>query len=241
MLLLNDYAPLLLRICLVVLFPFSALDKVVNWNAAMKQAGSVAIAPALLVAGIVVELITPICIVAGWHDRLAAFVLAGFCAVTAVLYHQFWRFPDFWRFKEGEGLEHFWEFLKNFGLVGGLGTGHAGATHAAGGGRRAAPACLDLCQRARRGRRPARAGLTSTMRCPSGSRSTLGPASRQPWGEDRDPLGADVRRPAGVPPPGPAADRPAAPVRAPRSVSGRKLVTRRRAPGRPSSLAWAGP
>ena len=118
---LNDYAPLLLRILLVVLFPFSALDKVVNWSSAMKQAGNTAIAPALLVAGIVVEAVTPVCIVFGWHDRLAAFVLAGFCAVTAVLYHQFWRYPDFWRFKEGEGLQHFWEFLKNFGLVGGLG------------------------------------------------------------------------------------------------------------------------
>lgn len=121
MTLLNDYAPLLLRICLVVLFPFSGLDKIVNWRSAMKQAGNGALAPAMLVAAIVVEIGAPVCIVLGWHDRLAAFVLAGFCAVTAVLYHQFWRYPDFWRFREGEGLEHFWEFLKNFGLVGGLG------------------------------------------------------------------------------------------------------------------------
>ncbi|MGH7226764.1 MAG: hypothetical protein ACRELF_26410, partial [Gemmataceae bacterium] len=35
-----------------------------------------------------------------------------------MLFHQFWRFPDFWRFKEGEGLQH---LRKNFGLVGGLG------------------------------------------------------------------------------------------------------------------------
>ena len=119
--LLNDYAPLLLRIALVVLFPFSALDKVVNRASALKQAGNGRFAPAMLAAAIVVEVATPICIVIGWHDRLAAFVLAGFCAVTAVLYHQFWRYPDFWRFREGEGLEHFWEFLKNFGLVGGLG------------------------------------------------------------------------------------------------------------------------
>lgn len=41
--------------------------------------------------------------------------------ITAVLFHQFWRFPDFWRFNEGEGMQHFWEFLKNFALVGGLG------------------------------------------------------------------------------------------------------------------------
>ena len=52
---------------------------------------------------------------------MAAFLLAGFCVVTALMYHQFWRFPQFWRFQPGEGLEHFWEFLKNFGLVGGLG------------------------------------------------------------------------------------------------------------------------
>ena len=121
MTLLNDYTPLLLRICLVVLFPFSGLDKIVNWGTAMKQAGKGRFAPAMLVAAAVVEIVTPACIVLGWHDRLAAFVLAGFCAVTAVLYHQFWRYPDFWRFHPGEGLEHFWEFLKNFGLVGGLG------------------------------------------------------------------------------------------------------------------------
>lgn len=121
MLLLSAYAPLLLRLFLVVLFPFSALDKVVNWDSAMKQAGSLPFKPAMLVASIAVEVLTPICIVTGWHDRLAAFVLAGFCVITALLFHQFWRFPDFWRFKEGEGLSHFWDFLKNFGLVGGLG------------------------------------------------------------------------------------------------------------------------
>ena len=117
----DEYLPLLLRIALVVLFPFSALDKVVNWQSAAKQAGPGPLTPVLLVAAIIVEAACPVCIVLGWHDRLAAFVLAGFCAVTAVLYHQFWRFPDFWRFRPGEGLEHFWEFLKNFGLVGGLG------------------------------------------------------------------------------------------------------------------------
>lgn len=117
----NDYAPLLLRFCLVVLFPFSALDKIVNWDAASKQAGDIPFKPAMLWLSILVEIVTPICIVTGWHDRLAAFILAGFCVVTAVLFHQFWRFPGFWRFQPGEGLDHFWEFLKNFGLVGGLG------------------------------------------------------------------------------------------------------------------------
>jgi putative oxidoreductase len=121
MTLLDAFAPLLLRICLVALFPFSALDKIINWDSAMKQAGSLPFKPAMLTASIIVEFVAPICIVFGWHDRLAAFTLAGFCVVTAILFHQFWRFPEFWRFQEGEGLEHFWEFMKNFGLVGGLG------------------------------------------------------------------------------------------------------------------------
>ena len=104
MTLINEYAPPLLRFCLVVLFLFSALDKVVNRASALEQAGSGRFVPAMLAIAIVVEVAAPICIVIGWHDRLAAFVLAGFCAVTAVLYHKFWRYPDLWRFREGEGL-----------------------------------------------------------------------------------------------------------------------------------------
>jgi putative oxidoreductase len=102
----------------------------------------------MLVASIIVEFVTPVCIVAGWHDRLAAFILAGFCVITAVLFHQFWRFPDFWSFKEGEGLEHFWEFLKNFALVGGLGLRRAGAKNPAGQRGHAAPTRLHPCDRA---------------------------------------------------------------------------------------------
>lgn len=117
----NDYTPLVLRICLVALFPFSGLDKILNWQSALSQAGNMPVPRVMLVASIVVEFVAPGCIVVGWHDRLAAFVLVGFCVITAILFHQFWRFQEFWRFKEGEGLQHFWEFLKNFGLVGGLG------------------------------------------------------------------------------------------------------------------------
>lgn len=117
----NDYAPTVLRIFLVILFPFSGLDKILNWPSAMKQAGNIFWPREMLIVSIAVEFLAPVCIVTGWHDRFAAFILAGFCVITAILFHQFWRYPEFWRFKEGEGLEHFWEFLKNFGLVGGLG------------------------------------------------------------------------------------------------------------------------
>ena len=116
--------PLVIRICLVVLFPFSALDKILDWDGALKQAKSsivpTAVAPVLLVLAIVVELVTPFCIVFGWHDRLAAFVLAGFCVASALLYHNFWTYPDFWIKGDSKARSHFWDFLKNFGLVGGL-------------------------------------------------------------------------------------------------------------------------
>ena len=114
--------PLLARILLVILFPFSALDKILGWNAAVKQANSSFLpgGPALLLIAILVELVMPICIVLAWHDRMAAFVLAGFCVLTALLYHEFWRYGDFWARGESQGRNHFWDFLKNFGLVGGL-------------------------------------------------------------------------------------------------------------------------
>jgi putative oxidoreductase len=56
----------------------------------------------------------------GWHDRATAFVLALFCVVTAILYHPFWKFSDFWKSGNSVARSHFWDFLKNFGLVGGL-------------------------------------------------------------------------------------------------------------------------
>ena len=39
--------------------------------------------------------------------------------VTAILYHNFWRYPRFWS-PCSEGYPHLWDFLKNFGFVGGL-------------------------------------------------------------------------------------------------------------------------
>lgn len=116
--------PMLARILLVCLFPFSGLDKIINWKAALKQANSSFLpgGPVLLLLGMTVEFTTPVMIVTGWHDRLAAFVLAGYCIVTAVLYHQFWAYGDFWkRNAQSQGRTHFWDFLKNFCLAGGLG------------------------------------------------------------------------------------------------------------------------
>ncbi len=111
------------RICLVAMFPFSAVDKVWHWRASLAQTESSALpgGKIMLVAAILVEALTPVMIVTGWHDRLGAFLLAGFCVVTAFLYHPFWKGPDFFSpTGDSKAREHFWQFLKNFGLVGGL-------------------------------------------------------------------------------------------------------------------------
>ena len=116
-------APLLFRFCLVVLFPFSSLDKIFNWHGALKQAneGILPGGPVLLIAAIFVEIGTSVSIVTGTYDRAGAALLAFYCVVTALLYHQFWACGDFFAKGDSKGRQHFWEFLKNFGLVGGLG------------------------------------------------------------------------------------------------------------------------
>ena len=123
----NEVVWVIARLCLVVMFPFSALDKLWHWKNSLAQtrsgglAGNPAVARTMLVLAILVEGLTPICIVTGWLDRPAAVLLAGFCFVTAFLYHPFWRYGDFFSPRDDSaGREHFWQFVKNFGLVGGL-------------------------------------------------------------------------------------------------------------------------
>ena len=114
---------ILARVCLVAMFPFSAADKVWHWNNSLAQARSDKLpgGAVMLVLAILVEAITPICIVTGLFDRPAAVILAGFCVVTAVLYHPFWAYPDFFSPNDdSKGRDHFWQFLKNFCIVGGL-------------------------------------------------------------------------------------------------------------------------
>jgi putative oxidoreductase len=113
------------RYLLVALFfPFSALDKIINFRGAVGQAREAVSAEGaatfLILIGLSVEILMPIGILSGVADRLAAFILAGYCGVTALLWKQFWKPGDFWHRGESKGRTLFWDFLKNFSLAGGF-------------------------------------------------------------------------------------------------------------------------
>ena len=116
---------LAVRYLLCVLFlPFSALDKLLNFKGAVAQAQQMvpnpAAATALILTGLAVEILMPLCILTGVADRAAAFVMAGYCGVTALLWKQFWAMGDFWAGGDSKGRGLFWDFLKNFSLAGGF-------------------------------------------------------------------------------------------------------------------------
>ncbi len=113
------------RLLLVGLFfPFSALDKILNLNAAVSQASQVVssrvLAVSLLFCGFAVEVLMSLAVLTGFCDRFAALILAFYCIVTALLWKQFWKRPDFRLKGASQGREQFWDFLKNLAVAGGF-------------------------------------------------------------------------------------------------------------------------
>lgn len=116
---------LVVRYGLVMLFmPFSALDKIFNFEGALKQCGQIfkpkGLAAIVLLCGLGIEIFCTLGVVTGIADRASALILAGYCAVTAVLYKQFWAQGDFWADPGGKGRTLFWDFLKNLSLGAGF-------------------------------------------------------------------------------------------------------------------------
>jgi putative oxidoreductase len=113
------------RCLLVLLFlPFSALDKLLNFGAAVGQAeGAVPsriMARGLIGIGFGIEVLMSVAILAGIADRAAAVVLAAYCVATAMLWKQFWKMSDFKLRGVSRGRDTFWDFLKNLALAGGF-------------------------------------------------------------------------------------------------------------------------
>ncbi len=118
----HQLLPFIAQLCLVLIFPFSALNKIFDHQAAMAQAAHgwiplpAPMATILLVLGGMLEVLGPVCILLGFYRRQAALLFIFYVIATAVLFHNFWSFPfngDAWN-------QNFWPFLKNFGLAGGF-------------------------------------------------------------------------------------------------------------------------
>jgi putative oxidoreductase len=118
----NEFLAFLARLCLVLIFPFSALDKIFDHQAAMEQAAHgwiplpATLAALLLVLGGMLEVIGPMCVLLNFYRRQAALLFILYVVATAVLFHNFWSFPfngDAWN-------QNFWPFLKNLGVAGGF-------------------------------------------------------------------------------------------------------------------------
>ena len=82
-----------------------------GWAAYMNNAG---VPGALLPLVILTELGGGLLLMAGWHTRKAAFLLAGFCVLASYFFHMAWDRPP--------PVGHFnWIiFIKNFAVAGGL-------------------------------------------------------------------------------------------------------------------------
>lgn len=113
------------RALLVLLFlPFSALDKVLNFEAARAQASltlrNATLSRLAILSGFCIEVLMSAGVVSGVSDRAAALVLATYCVATALLWKQFWKSGDFRLRGASQGRDTFWDFLKNLALAGGF-------------------------------------------------------------------------------------------------------------------------
>ena len=105
----NSSVLLVARCLLAGLFLWSGIGKITGYDEAgqfMVQHGTIGL---LLPVAIVVETGGAFLLIVGWKVRFAAVALAGFCMVTALLFHA--------NFTDRAQMIH---FLKNVALAGGL-------------------------------------------------------------------------------------------------------------------------
>lgn len=97
------------RVLISLIFLTSGFNKLVNFAGTQAYMESAGVPGILLPAVIAVELLGSLAIVVGWHTRLAAFLLAGFCLLSAFTFH-----ADF------SDQSQMIQFMKNLALTGGF-------------------------------------------------------------------------------------------------------------------------
>ena len=105
----KDYSVLTGRILMSAIFIMAGLNKIVGYDGTQAYMDSVGVPGMLLPLVILLEVLGGLCILLGFKTQLAAWALAGFSVVSAVLFH----------FHPEEQIQMIM-LMKNFAMAGGF-------------------------------------------------------------------------------------------------------------------------
>ena len=103
------FAPVAGRAALSSIFLWSGVAKIQNYAATQGYMEALGVPGALLPVAIAFEIAAPLAVVLGWHARIAAFLLAGFSVLTALIFH----------FDFADQIQSIM-FMKNIAIAGGF-------------------------------------------------------------------------------------------------------------------------
>ena len=106
----RTFAPVFARTALSAVFLISGRTKLSQYEGTQAYMSSVGVPGALLPLVIAFEILAPLAVILGWQARIAAFLLAGFSLVTALLFH----------FNFADQIQSIM-FMKNIAIAGGFG------------------------------------------------------------------------------------------------------------------------
>jgi putative oxidoreductase len=106
---LNTFAAPIGRIFLAMMFFMSGLSKIGNYAGTQGYMEAMGVPGALLPLVIALEVLGGLAIILGWQTKIASVALAGFCVVSAVMFHN-----DFSNQAEMSS------FMKNVTIAGGF-------------------------------------------------------------------------------------------------------------------------
>jgi len=97
------------RVLISLIFVYSGIGKISGYAGTQGYMESMGVPGALLPLVIAVEVLGGLAVMLGWHTRVAAFLLAGFSLLSALLFHA--NFAD-----HGQMIS----FMKNVAIAGGF-------------------------------------------------------------------------------------------------------------------------
>ena len=105
----ENYSPLIGRILISAIFLMAGISKISNYAGTQGYMESVGVPAALLPLVIALEILGAIAIIIGFKTRFAAFLLAGFSIMSALLFHN----------NMADQMQSIL-FMKNFAMAGGF-------------------------------------------------------------------------------------------------------------------------